>query len=75
MKVKLVGLKEPICPDVETFREELPKVKDLLEGKEKEQILLYCTGGIRCEKASAYLKIMDLRMFVSPWGSLTMYVS
>ena len=45
-----------ICPDVETFKEELPKVKDLLEGKEKEQILLYCTGGIRCEKASAYLK-------------------
>ena len=45
-----------ICPDVETFKEELPKVKDLLKGKEKEQILLYCTGGIRCEKASAYLK-------------------
>ena len=45
-----------ICPDVETFKEELPVVKDMLEGKEKEQILLYCTGGIRCEKTSAYLK-------------------
>ena len=31
-------------------------VKDILKGKEDKKILLYCTGGIRCEKASAYLK-------------------
>jgi UPF0176 protein len=48
--------KGAICPDVETFKEELPAVKDMLKGKEKEPILLYCTGGIRCEKTSAYLK-------------------
>jgi len=48
--------KGAICPDVETFKEELPEVKKMLEGKETEQILLYCTGGIRCEKTSAYLK-------------------
>ena len=45
-----------ICPDVETFREELPVVKDLLDSHKDKKILLYCTGGIRCEKASAYLK-------------------
>ncbi len=45
-----------ICPDSETFKEELPKVKQILKGQEEKQILLYCTGGIRCEKASAYLK-------------------
>ena len=28
----------------------------MLQGKENEQVLLYCTGGIRCEKTSAYLK-------------------
>ena len=48
--------KEAICPDVETFKEELPVVKEMLKGKENEQVLLYCTGGIRCEKTSAYLK-------------------
>tara|TARA_B100001142_G_scaffold329900_1_gene394980 strand:+ start:2536 stop:3576 length:1041 start_codon:yes stop_codon:yes gene_type:complete len=48
--------KGAICPDVETFQEELPVVKNLLKGKKKEPILLYCTGGIRCEKTSAYLK-------------------
>ena len=48
--------KGAICPDSETFKEELPKVKQILKGQEEKQVLLYCTGGIRCEKASAYLK-------------------
>jgi UPF0176 protein len=45
-----------ICPEADTFREELEIVTDLLEDKKDQKILLYCTGGIRCEKASAYLK-------------------
>ena len=48
--------KGAICPDVETFKEELPEVKEMLKGQEEDEILLYCTGGIRCEKTSAYLK-------------------
>ena len=44
-----------IVPDVDTSRELLPEVKRLLQGHEQDEILLYCTGGIRCEKASAYL--------------------
>jgi UPF0176 protein len=45
-----------ICPEADTFREELEIVTDLLEDKKDQKILLYCTGGIRCEKASAFLK-------------------
>jgi len=44
-----------IIPDVDTSRDLLPEVKKLLKGHEEDEILLYCTGGIRCEKASAYL--------------------
>tara|TARA_B100000700_G_scaffold21310_1_gene20709 strand:+ start:7224 stop:8201 length:978 start_codon:yes stop_codon:yes gene_type:complete len=44
-----------ILPEVETSRELLPKVSKLLNGKEDKQVLLYCTGGIRCEKASSFL--------------------
>lgn len=44
------------CPDADTFREELPIVVDHLKGQEDKKIIMYCTGGIRCEKASAYLK-------------------
>lgn len=48
--------KGAITPDVETFREELPQVEERLKGHEDKRILLYCTGGIRCEKAGAYLR-------------------
>jgi UPF0176 protein len=45
-----------ITPDVETFREALPKVEEILEEHKDKHIVMYCTGGIRCEKASAYFK-------------------
>ena len=45
-----------ITPDVETFREELPVVEKMLEAHKDKNLLMYCTGGIRCEKASAYFK-------------------
>jgi len=44
-----------IIPDVDTSRHLLPEIKKLLKGQKNNKILLYCTGGIRCEKASAYL--------------------
>ena len=47
--------KTAIIPDVETSRDLLPQVRHLLKGQEEKEVLLYCTGGIRCEKASAYL--------------------
>ena len=45
-----------ITPNVETFREELAVVPELLRVHKNKKIALYCTGGIRCEKASAWLK-------------------
>lgn len=45
-----------ITPQVETFREELPLVEEMLGDQKDKNLLLYCTGGIRCEKASAYFK-------------------
>jgi UPF0176 protein len=45
-----------ICPDADTFREELPIVLEELKDKKDKKIIMYCTGGVRCEKASAYLK-------------------
>ncbi|MDQ5954354.1 MAG: tRNA uridine(34) hydroxylase [Patescibacteria group bacterium] len=42
--------------NVDTFREQLAKVTDMFKDKKDEEVLLYCTGGIRCEKASAWMK-------------------
>ena len=46
-----------ILPDVDTFRDSLPKIEEeILKGNEDKNIVMYCTGGIRCEKASAWFK-------------------
>lgn len=45
-----------ITPDSETFRDELKTTPELLKIHKNKKVALYCTGGIRCEKASAWLK-------------------
>jgi UPF0176 protein len=45
-----------ITPNVSTFREELKKTPQMLKVHKNKKVALYCTGGIRCEKASAWLK-------------------
>ena len=39
----------------DTFREQLPMAVEMMENKKDKNIIMYCTGGIRCEKASAYM--------------------
>ena len=45
-----------VTPSSQTFGDELQEVVKTLADKKNEKVLLYCTGGIRCEKASAFLK-------------------
>lgn len=40
----------------DTFRAQLPMAVDMMQDKKDKNIIMYCTGGIRCEKASAYMK-------------------
>lgn len=47
--------KDAIAVPSDTFREQLPMAVEMMKGKEAENIIMYCTGGIRCEKASAYM--------------------
>jgi len=44
-----------VTPDVDRSKELLPEVAELLADKKDKKLHLYCTGGIRCEKASSYL--------------------
>ena len=39
----------------DTFRQQLPMAVDMLKDKKENNIIMYCTGGIRCEKASAFM--------------------
>ena len=47
--------KNALIPDIDRSQDLLKEIKKLLNGKEDKKILLYCTGGIRCEKASSFL--------------------
>lgn len=61
------------CPDADTFREELPQVIEHLKGQEDKKILMYCTGGIRCEKASAYFKYKGFKDVNHLHGGIIQY--
>ena len=61
------------CPDVDTFREEIEVISKALEGKKDAPILMYCTGGVRCEKASAYLKHLGFNDVSQLYGGVIDY--
>jgi UPF0176 protein len=65
--------KAAICPDAVIFREELELVTKKLEDQKDKKILLYCTGGIRCEKASAYLKHQGFEDVNQLYGGIIEY--
>jgi predicted sulfurtransferase len=55
-EAKIGKFENAIVPDIETFREFPDYVEKNLEQFKDKQVLMYCTGGIRCERASALLK-------------------
>lgn len=66
--------KGAITPDVETFRESLPIINEQLQNhKEDKNLLMYCTGGIRCEKASAYFKHQGFKNVYQLEGGIIEY--
>jgi len=54
-EVKIGTFKGAVNPETETFREFSQYVKKQLDPAKHKKVAMYCTGGIRCEKASAYL--------------------
>ena len=65
--------KNAIIPDVDTFREALPVVGKILEDQKDAPIIMYCTGGIRCEKASAWYKHIGFKNVFQLNGGIIEY--
>ncbi len=66
--------KGAITPDVDTFRDSLSIIEeDLKEHKEDKNLVMYCTGGIRCEKASAYYKHKGFKKVFQLEGGIIEY--
>lgn len=61
-------------PDVDTFRDSLPIITESIKGHEEDRnIVMYCTGGIRCEKASAYFKHQGFKNVFQLEGGIINY--
>lgn len=62
-----------ILPDADTFRDALPIVQETLAPYRDRNIIMYCTGGIRCEKASAYFKHLGFKNVHQLEGGIIKY--
>lgn len=65
--------KGAFCPDVDTFREELQVLENLMQRQQDKNLLMYCTGGIRCEKASAWMKHIGFKNVFQLEGGIINY--
>ena len=55
-EVQVGTFKHALNPNTESFREFPQYVKDNLDPTKNKKVAMFCTGGIRCEKSTAYLK-------------------
>lgn len=59
----------------DTFRSQLPMAVNMLEEKKDKNIIMYCTGGIRCEKASAYMLLNGFKNVYHLEGGIIQYAN
>lgn len=59
----------------DTFREQLPMAVDMMQDHKDKHIIMYCTGGIRCEKASAYFLHKGFKNVYHIEGGIINYVN
>ena len=68
------SFRDATTPDTDTFREFPGYVENNLNPGEHTRIAMFCTGGIRCEKASSYLLSRGFREVVQLQGGILNYL-
>lgn len=66
--------KGAINPKTETFREFPDYVKEHLDKEKHKKVAMFCTGGIRCEKSTAYLKELGFNEVYHLHGGILKYL-
>ena len=72
-EISIGKFKNSLNPDTNSFREFPKKIKTLNLDKDKK-IAMYCTGGIRCEKASKYLNKLGYDKIYQLKGGIISYL-
>ena len=73
-EIDIGRFKGAINPKTKSFKE-FPKKLEKLGIKKDDKVAMYCTGGIRCEKASAYLKLNGFKNVKQLDGGILNYLS
>jgi len=73
-EVQIGTFKNAINPQTETFREFPEYVKDHLDKDTHKKVAMFCTGGIRCEKSTAYLKEQGFEEVYHLEGGILKYI-
>ncbi len=68
------GFRNAVAPNTGTFREFPDYVENNLNPEQHTRVAMYCTGGIRCEKASSYLLSRGFREVVQLQGGILNYL-
>ncbi|WP_084273727.1 rhodanese-related sulfurtransferase [Legionella fairfieldensis] len=74
-EVKLGSFKNAVNPDTENFRDFPDYVKHNLLDKKDKKIAMCCTGGIRCEKSTSYLKQLGFNNVYQLNGGILNYLA
>ena len=73
-EVQIGTFKNAINPKTVTFREFPQFVKETMDPKKNKKVAMYCTGGIRCEKSTAYLKELGFEEVYHLEGGILKYL-
>ena len=72
-EVKLGTFKGAVVPDIRTFREFPNAVRELPETMKDETVVMFCTGGIRCEKAGPFMEMEGFKNIYQLDGGILKY--
>lgn len=72
-EVKLGTFKGAIDPEIQTFREFPKAVRELPEQMKDQPVVMFCTGGIRCEKAGPFMEMEGFKEIYQLDGGILKY--
>jgi UPF0176 protein len=73
-EVQIGSFANAVNPNTASFREFPRYVKENLDPARHKKVAMYCTGGIRCEKSTAYLKQMGFEQVYHLEGGILKYL-
>ena len=73
-EVRIGTFKNAVNPHTESFSEFPDYVQKKLDPKKNKSVAMFCTGGIRCEKASSYMKAMGFEKVYHLKGGILKYL-